>query len=215
MFGDIGWAELLVIGIVALIVIGPEDLPDMFRQLGRFTAKLRQMSREFSRAMDQAAKESGVKDVAKDMKAMTSPASLGISKVKEAADRFEKWDPMKVSTKLNGATKPLVPPPLPATPIVHPALSDASIASVAKDDPITLGPATQSLADKQAAKAAILKDAAARVKAVDIGIALPAADSAEKPAAKPRVRTAKTVDIANPVAVKPRGAAKTKKADQA
>ena len=37
MFGDIGWAELLLIGIVALVVIGPEDLPDMFRQVGRFT----------------------------------------------------------------------------------------------------------------------------------------------------------------------------------
>ena len=51
MFGDIGWAELLVIGIVALIVIGPEDLPQMFRQVGRFTAKMRAMSRDFSRAM--------------------------------------------------------------------------------------------------------------------------------------------------------------------
>ena len=64
MFGDIGWSELLLIGIVALIVIGPEDLPDMFRQLGRFTAKIRAMGREFSRAMEQAAKDSGVNDVA-------------------------------------------------------------------------------------------------------------------------------------------------------
>ena len=69
MFGDIGWAELILIGIVALIVIGPEDLPDMFRQLGRFTAKLRAMSREFSRAMEQAAKDTGVKDVADGLKA--------------------------------------------------------------------------------------------------------------------------------------------------
>ena len=52
MFGDIGWAELLVIGVVALIGIGPEDLPGRFRQLGRFTAKLKSMSREFSKAME-------------------------------------------------------------------------------------------------------------------------------------------------------------------
>ena len=70
MFGDIGWAELLIIGVVALIVIGPEDLPEMFRQLGRFTAKIRQMAREFQRAMDQAAKDSGVNDVAKDLKSV-------------------------------------------------------------------------------------------------------------------------------------------------
>ena len=53
---DIGWSELLVIGVVALIVVGPKDLPVMFRTLGRFTAKARSMAREFQRAMDDAAK---------------------------------------------------------------------------------------------------------------------------------------------------------------
>ena len=65
---DIGWTELLVIGIVALIVIGPKDLPVMFQQLGRFTGKLRMMAREFQSAMEQAAKESGASDVAADLK---------------------------------------------------------------------------------------------------------------------------------------------------
>ena len=40
------WAELMVVGIVALIVIGPKDLPGMFRELGRFTAELRAMVTE-------------------------------------------------------------------------------------------------------------------------------------------------------------------------
>ena len=65
---DIGWTELLVIGVVALIVGGPKDLPGMFRTLGRFTAKARSMARDFSRAMEDAADEAGVKDVAKDLK---------------------------------------------------------------------------------------------------------------------------------------------------
>ena len=65
---DLSWAELMVVGIVALIVIGPKDLPGMFRELGRFTAKLRAMGREFSRAMEQADKESGIKEVAEDLK---------------------------------------------------------------------------------------------------------------------------------------------------
>ena len=72
---DLSWAELMVVGIVALIVIGPKDLPGMFRELGRFTAKLRAMGREFSRAMEQAAKESGIKDVAEDLKKATSDGS--------------------------------------------------------------------------------------------------------------------------------------------
>ena len=109
---DIGWTELLLIGIVALIVIGPQDLPDMFRQLGRFTGKLRSMSRDFQRAIDQAARESGVKDLAKDMNDLTSPKSLGLNAVREAADRFEKWDPLKPVTA--AAQKPLTPAAMPA-----------------------------------------------------------------------------------------------------
>ena len=57
---DLSWAELMVVGIVALIVIGPKDLPGMFRELGRFTAKLRAMGREFSRAMEQQAGNANV-----------------------------------------------------------------------------------------------------------------------------------------------------------
>jgi sec-independent protein translocase protein TatB len=94
---DLSWSELLVVGVVALIVIGPKDLPAMFAALGRFTAKARAMAREFSRAMEDAARESGVRDIAGDLKGMTSTKSLGLDKVQEAVGKFEAWDPMKKS----------------------------------------------------------------------------------------------------------------------
>ena len=86
---DIGWTELLVIGIVALIVVGPKDLPGMFKALGRFTAKMRNLAREFQRAMNQAADESGVSDITSDLKALRSAKSLGLDAVQDAADRFK------------------------------------------------------------------------------------------------------------------------------
>lgn len=131
MFG-LNWPELVIISVVALIVIGPEDLPKMFRELGRFTGKLRQMSREFSRAMEQAGKDTGVSDVAKDLRNVTSPKSLGLDAVKDAASKFEKWDPLKNAAKPSSPTsmaaKPLTPPPMPATP------APSSLTSVAARD---------------------------------------------------------------------------------
>ncbi len=83
MFG-LGWSELLVVGIVALIVIGPKDLPGLFRTIGQFTGKARMMAREFSRAMEQAADDSGVKDISKTLNAAANPKKFGVDKIKEA-----------------------------------------------------------------------------------------------------------------------------------
>ena len=83
MFG-LGWSEMVLVAIVALIVIGPKDLPGMFRTMGEFTGKARGMAREFSRAMEAAADDSGVKDISKSLKAAANPQKFGVDKIREA-----------------------------------------------------------------------------------------------------------------------------------
>ena len=57
---DLGMMEIIVIGIVALIVVGPKELPGLFRTVGNFVGKMKGMAREFQRSMDAAAKDAGV-----------------------------------------------------------------------------------------------------------------------------------------------------------
>ncbi|TDK43019.1 Sec-independent protein translocase protein TatB [Antarcticimicrobium luteum] len=93
---DLGWTELLVIGIVALIVVGPKDLPVLFRNVGRWVGKARGMAREFSRAMNDAADESGMNDIAKTFKTATNPVGSALDGVKDAArDMTAGLDPTK------------------------------------------------------------------------------------------------------------------------
>lgn len=143
---EIGWSELLIVAVVALVVIGPKDLPEMFRTLGRFTAKLRSMAREFSRAMEDAARESGVEDVANDLRKVANPKSMGLDAVKSAADKFEKWDPLKATRTPPAASAPpaaSTPPAVNAGAAMTPvsaaaALGEANAAAAAAAEALAL-----------------------------------------------------------------------------
>jgi sec-independent protein translocase protein TatB len=65
---DIGWSELFVIGVVALVVIGPKDLPKALRTVGVWVRKARQISGEFRASVDQMMRESELDEVRQQIK---------------------------------------------------------------------------------------------------------------------------------------------------
>ncbi|PJE28391.1 Sec-independent protein translocase protein TatB [Pseudooceanicola marinus] len=105
MFG-MGGTEVLLVGIVALIVVGPKELPGLFRSVGQFVGKARGMAREFSRAMEDAADQSGMKEAtdslkgaSNSLKGLSNPKKYGLDKVKQAANPL-KWEEGSETAKL-------------------------------------------------------------------------------------------------------------------
>jgi sec-independent protein translocase protein TatB len=72
---DIGWGELLVIGMVALIAIGPKELPAALRALGQWMIKIRRMASEFQNQFQEAMREAELSELKKEVDDMASQAS--------------------------------------------------------------------------------------------------------------------------------------------
>ncbi len=103
---DIGMSEMIVIGVVALIVVGPKDLPQMFRKVGQFVGKARGMARDFQRAMDQAADEAGGGDISASVKQATSMKNLGLDDAAKHLQDFQSsFEKSKEPKKVDAAAE--------------------------------------------------------------------------------------------------------------
>src|SRR5215471_8774472 len=69
---DISWTEFLLIGIVALIVIGPKELPAVMRSLGQWTRKIRSLAADFQNQFNEAMREAEMADLKKQVDDMAS-----------------------------------------------------------------------------------------------------------------------------------------------
>jgi sec-independent protein translocase protein TatB len=76
---DLSWGEVMVIGAVALIVIGPKDLPKALRTVGNMTAKVRRMASEFQNQFSEAMREAELDEIRKQVEEVQSAASLNTS----------------------------------------------------------------------------------------------------------------------------------------
>src|SRR5215471_14388034 len=69
---DIAWSELLLIAVIALIFIGPKELPQVLHTLGRMTAKLRRSADDFRRQFEDTVREAGYEDLHKNIQEFRS-----------------------------------------------------------------------------------------------------------------------------------------------
>ena len=118
---DIGWSELVVIGVVALIAIGPKELPGVLRAVGQYMGKVRRMASEFQGQFTEAMREAEMADLKKQVDEMTDTAKSytnfdPLAEVKSQVDNFTA-DPLGgLSTTAADAASPEAAAPIVSTP---------------------------------------------------------------------------------------------------
>jgi sec-independent protein translocase protein TatB len=133
---DIGWSELVVIGIVALIAIGPKELPGVLRAVGTYMGKIRRMASEFQGQFQEAMREAEMADLKKSVDEMADSATKSftdfdpIGSVRKEIDSFTA-DPSATTpapeTVSPEAAAPSTPAPVaPETTIPQPASADTT-----------------------------------------------------------------------------------------
>jgi sec-independent protein translocase protein TatB len=129
---DISWTELLVIAVVAIIVVGPKDLPRALRAVGRWTGKAKRMAREFQNQFNEALREAELDTIKKEVEA--------VGKIDPMADM------RKEVRDIEAGLKSGLGPKTPAKPAADPEMTglmvDKGTTEPAPQPPAEAAPAT-------------------------------------------------------------------------
>jgi sec-independent protein translocase protein TatB len=144
---DISWGKLVIIGVVALLVIGPKELPAVLRMLGQYMGKMRRMASEFQGQFQEAMREAEMADLKKQFDDTTSSfqSSLDPTGFKNDIEKMIQDPVAPVATEPSATSTPATPPSDPAA-VATPAT--ASPEATPPADPVALAtapvaPATQ------------------------------------------------------------------------
>jgi sec-independent protein translocase protein TatB len=192
---DISWTEFLLIGVVALIVIGPKELPGVMRTLGQYTRKARSMAAEFQNQFQEAMREAEMADLKKQVDDMASDIK-NYDPLKDVRSDFDSMGKdIEKSLTVPADEKPAEPqpavtaeqPPLALTPDTQtaPALSQpdpGASASVNPADTVPVAPEPDALV---AAADPVALETAVPVTAAEPAVAEPATPAAAAEPAAP------------------------------
>jgi sec-independent protein translocase protein TatB len=163
---DIGWSELVVIAVVALIAIGPKELPGVLRMVGQWMGKARKMAAEFQGQFQEAMREAEMADLKKSFDEVKE-AATGIaggnvmtSLQKDVGDALQIGNiDQPVDAQVASATGEPVAPTTPAEPT--PATFVEAEAHAAANEPLAITREVQPAPQDTSPPAEVLKDAKA------------------------------------------------------
>jgi sec-independent protein translocase protein TatB len=129
----IGWTELLVIGVVALLVVPPKDLPVLLRTLGRYVGQMRRMATDFRSQFDQAMRDAEMSELRDSLKKETDAIKSTVAESERS-----------VQSAMREADKPIqaAGPSSSAIPPQGGAVASASVAAAAAAPAATTEPPT-------------------------------------------------------------------------
>ena len=138
---DIGWSELLVIGVVAVVVVGPKELPRLMRTFGHYTGKIRAMANDFQRQFEDAVRDSEIDEVRKAMQDFHAQASDATAAVDKPLMVPKPSEPVPATAPAAIAPQPAPAPKAKPKPRAKkPKASTAKAASPKADSPKEAAP---------------------------------------------------------------------------
>ena len=185
----IGGLEILVIGLVALLVVGPKDLPLLMRKVGKFMAKARAMANEFRSSFDEMARQSELDELRKEVEALrTGQGMVPLGAEADAAFRDIRNDLNKPLYEPAGQPALTAPDEWPdSAPVMEPLEPVAEPQPKPKAKPRARAASAKATAAKPAAKKAPAKKTAAKTDASEPSI--------KTARGKPRPIRARKVDL--------------------
>ena len=133
---DISWGKIVIIGVVALVVIGPKELPSVLRMVGQWMGKMRRMAAEFQGQFQDAMREAEMADLKKTFDETTSGLTSAFDPVKNDIDKMVN-DPMSTGS----SSAPNVPTPDAGIATPEPSANPSASNPSAPADPVALGTA--------------------------------------------------------------------------
>jgi sec-independent protein translocase protein TatB len=182
MLPDLSPAHILIVVVVALVVVGPKDLPMLLRKIAQFMGKMRGMANEFRASFDEMARQTELDELRKEVEAMRTatqaaiPHDLGLGQISQGQTASQEAEGSYIDQwqASQAAAEPFLPGLPGADPVMTPLAPDAAPAESAPPE---------------------AKPAAKPVRARTPRADTPADDSAEpKAPAKPRARKAKAAE---------------------